>query len=106
MFKWSNIFPGSSGSQSFMNKDSDSSEHERRMVELCAVSEQEAIKALSSSLKGLSAEEAERRLDEYGANELAHAKELGLWGDIFRSFQSPLVVNNLVIPAAAPVVWW
>src|ERR1039457_3880534 len=104
MFKWSNIFPGSSGSQSLTNKDSGSSEHERRMVELCAVSEQEAIKALHSTPKGLSAEEAERRLDKYGANELAHAKELGFWGDIFRRCKSPLVVQLLVIAALAGLI--
>ena len=49
-------------------------------LRLCAVSEQEAIEKLKSSAKGLSAEEAERRLDKYGANELAHAKQLGFWG--------------------------
>ncbi len=71
------------------------------MVELCAVSTQEAIEALNSTPRGLSSEEAERRLNEYGANELAHAKQLGFWGDIFRRCKSPLVVQLLVIAALA-----
>ena len=101
MFKLSNIFPSRSDARSALNKGADSSEYERRMVELCAVSAQEAIEALNSTPRGLSPEEAERRLNEYGANELAHAKKLGFWGDIFRRCKSPLVVQLLVIAALA-----
>lgn len=101
MFKLSNIFSSRSDTQSVPNKNADSSEYERRMVELCAVSVQEAIEALGSTPKGLSTKEAERRLDKYGANELAHAKQLGFWGDIFRRCKSPLVVQLLVIAALA-----
>ena len=104
MFKLSNIFPSRSAAQSASSKGADSSEHERRMVELCAVSVQEAIKALNSTPKGLSTEEAERRLDKYGANELAHAKQLGFWGDIFRRCKSPLVIQLLAIAAIAGVI--
>jgi Mg2+-importing ATPase len=71
------------------------------MVELCAVSEQEAIEKLKSSVTGLSEEEAEKRLNKYGANELAHTKELGFWADIFRRCKSPLVIQLLVIAAIA-----
>ena len=104
MVKLSNIFPSRSAAQSASSKGADSSEHERRMVELCAVSVQEAIKALNSTPKGLSTEEAERRLDKYGANELAHAKQLGFWGDIFRRCKSPLVIQLLAIAAIAGVI--
>ncbi|WP_319585848.1 magnesium-translocating P-type ATPase [uncultured Desulfobulbus sp.] len=101
MFKLSNIFSSRSDARSVLDKGTDSSEYERRMVELCAVSTQEAIEALNSTPRGLSSEEAERRLNEYGANELAHAKQLGFWGDIFRRCKSPLVVQLLVIAALA-----
>jgi Mg2+-importing ATPase len=104
MFMFSNLFPGRTDSQTMTNKGTDASEHERRMVELCAVSEQEAIETLKSSLKGLTSEEAERRLGQYGANELAHAKQLGFWGDIFRRCKSPLVIQLLVIAAVAGVI--
>jgi Mg2+-importing ATPase len=104
MSKFSDFFSGRSGSQAPIIKGEDSSAHERRMVEMCAVSELEAIEALKSTRRGLSAEEAERRLDKYGANELAHAKQLGLWGDILRRCKSPLVVQLLVISALAGII--
>ncbi len=104
MFMFSNLFPGRTEAPVTPNKGVDAGENERRMVELCAVSEQEAIEKLNSSPKGLSAEEAERRLGQYGANELAHAKQLGFWGDIFRRCKSPLVVQLLVIAAVAGVI--
>jgi Mg2+-importing ATPase len=104
MFMFSNLFPGRTDASATPNKGVDASENERRMVELCAISEQEAIEKLNSSLKGLSAEEAERRLSKYGANELAHAKQLGFWGDIFRRCKSPLVVQLLVIAAVSGVI--
>ena len=84
-----------------MNKSPNASEHEHRMVEVCSVSGQEAIESLNSSPNGLSTEEAKRRLDKYGANELAHAKQLGFWGDIFRRCKSPLVIQLLTIAAIA-----
>ena len=99
-----NLIPGRSETPITPNKRSDASEHERRMVELCAVSEQEAIEKLNTSLKGLSEEEAEHRLDKYGANELAHSKELGFWADIFRRCKSPLVIQLLVIAAIAGII--
>jgi len=104
MLMFSNLFPGRTDAPTTPNKGVDAAENERRMVELCAVSEQEAVEKLNSSLKGLSAEEAERRLGKYGANELAHAKQLGFWGDIFRRCKSPLVVQLLVIAAVSGAI--
>jgi len=104
MFKIFKMFSGSSESQAATGRGADASEYERRMVELCAASELEAIERLQSSPRGLSTKEAERRLDKYGANELAHAKELGFWGDILRRCKSPLVIQLLVIAAIAGVI--
>jgi Mg2+-importing ATPase len=101
MFRISNIFPVRSAGQPAKNKIARSGEDELRLVHLCAVSKQKALEALGSTLKGLSAEEADRRLGEYGANELVHAKQLGFWGDILRRCKSPLVVQLLVIAAIA-----
>lgn len=104
MIMFSNFILGRTETATTASKMSDSSEHERRMVELCAVSELEAIVALKSTPKGLTAEEAENRLDKYGANELAHSKELGFWADIFRRCKSPLVIQLLVIAAIAGII--
>ena len=104
MFKFSDIFPVRSGRQSAVRKALDASEHERRLVDICSVSLKEALKALETSPKGLSAEETERRLEEYGANELAHAKHVGFWGDILNRCKSPLVIQLLVIAAVSGAI--
>jgi Mg2+-importing ATPase len=104
MILFSNLIPGRTETPGTPNKRLDASEHERLMVELCAVSEQEAIEKLKTSVMGLSEEEAEHRLDKYGANELAHSEELGFWADIFRRCKSPLVIQLLVIAAIAGII--
>ena len=104
MITFSNLISGPTTPQATTNQGANASENERRMVELCAASEQEAIDKLKSASNGLTAEEAERRLGKYGANELAHAKELGFWGDIFRRCKSPLVIQLLVIAAIAGAI--
>ncbi|HJV67150.1 MAG TPA: magnesium-translocating P-type ATPase [Geomonas sp.] len=76
-------------------------EHERRLLDICSLSAREALLELSSSLKGLSSAEAEGRLDRYGNNELAHAREPGFLSDILRRCRSPLVVQLLIIAAVS-----
>ncbi len=71
--------------------------HERRFVELCALPAGEALGEIGSCPLGLSPEEAERRLDEHGPNELSRAKRQGFLADIVERCKSPLVVQLLVI---------
>ncbi|HOF38615.1 MAG TPA: magnesium-translocating P-type ATPase [Candidatus Hydrogenedentes bacterium] len=71
--------------------------HERRLVQLCTVPVREAVATLESSLRGLSGEEAEQRLDAFGPNELTHLQPLGFWGDLLRHFKNPLVLQLLII---------
>ncbi len=54
-------------------------------------STEEVLDALRSSEKGLSKEEAERRLKEYGPNKLPEGKVDGLPIIFLRQFQSPLI---------------
>jgi Mg2+-importing ATPase len=70
---------------------------ERRLMELCTAPVQTALGTLKSSLQGLSSDEASRRLDEYGPNELSHLRRLGFWADVFHRMRSPLVVQLLII---------
>jgi Mg2+-importing ATPase len=76
-------------------------EHERRLMDLCSVPVEDALNGLNASPKGLDSEEAERRLDEYGSNELAHARRLGFWGDILHRCKSPLVIQLLIIASVS-----
>ncbi len=73
------------------------SENESLLVEICSLKVQDALLKLNSDIKGLSTDEAEKRLDEYGLNELAHSKTLGFWADIFNRCKSPLVIQLLII---------
>jgi len=79
-------------------------DHERQLAELCTVPIKEALGTLKATLRGLSAEEAERRLDEYGPNELSHLKRLGFWADMFHRLKSPLVVQLLVIVLVSSLI--
>ena len=82
----------------------DASEHERRLRELCALPVQDVLEALDSRMQGLSADEADHRLDACGPNELSHARRLGFWGDILHRCKSPLVIQLLLIAAISGAI--
>jgi Mg2+-importing ATPase len=77
---------------------------EQRLMDICRLSYQETINELKTQENGLSSEEAEKRLDEYGKNELAHTKKIGIIQDIYNRFKSPLVVQLLVIAIVSGVM--
>ena len=80
------------------------SEDERRLIDLCATPANEVLAALETTSLGLTDEEVGRRLERYGPNEMAQAKSLGFWSDIFRRCKSPLVVQLLVIAVISGVI--
>jgi Mg2+-importing ATPase len=80
------------------------SENERRLVSLCSQPAAEALAALSTTPRGLTSEEAARRLTEYGPNELSRSKNLGFWADIFQRCRSPLVVQLLIIAIVSGLI--
>ncbi len=79
-------------------------EDERHLVSLCSKPAAEALAALGTTAKGLSSEEAERRREVYGPNELARGKHLGFWADIFQRCRSPLVIQLLIIAAVSGLI--
>jgi P-type Mg2+ transporter len=80
------------------------SEQEKLLIDICRSNTQEAITKLNTNLHGLTSEEAENRLDEYGRNELAHTKTLGFWGDMFNRIKSPLVIQLLAIAMVSGII--
>lgn len=54
---------------------------------------------------GLSSEEAKRRLDKFGPNELASAPPVPKWKKFLRQFQDPLVYLLLAATAISLVAW-
>jgi Mg2+-importing ATPase len=79
-------------------------ENERRLVTVCALPAAEALAALETTARGLTSEEAARRRDQYGPNELSRSKQLGFWADIFQRGRSPLVVQLLIIAVVSGVI--
>ena len=82
----------------------EASEHERRLIDVCVVPARDALAALDTRFRGLNSEEAEKRLDEYGPNELSHARRLGFWADVFQRCRSPLVIQLLIIASISGII--
>ena len=79
-------------------------DHERRLIDLCAMPAGKALAVLETTGRGLTADEAEHRLDEYGLNELSHLKRLSFFADMVHRFTSPLVVQLLVIALVSAII--
>ena len=62
------------------------------MVDYYALNISEAIKSLKSSEKGLTKEEAEKRLEEFGYNELQKGKRLTALGIFLNQFKNALIL--------------
>jgi Mg2+-importing ATPase len=80
------------------------SEREGRLLQLCRMPIRDVLAALESDTQGLSAEEAERRLDENGPNELAQQQQLSVWADLFHRCKSPLVIQLLIIAGVSALI--
>jgi len=66
----------------------------------------EALDALGADVRqGLSAEEARRRLERHGRNELAAQKPPPAWRKILAQFNDPLVLLLLVAAAISGALW-
>ena len=73
------------------------SEDEKRLVELCHATSEEALKALGVSENGLSTDEVEHGRDRFGYNLLSHKAEKGVLMDLLERCKNPLVIQLLVI---------
>jgi len=73
------------------------SHYEQRLIELCCLPLNETLARLETSFKGLTGEQAEERLNEFGPNELTSRKKLSFWADIWHRLKSPLVIQLLAI---------
>lgn len=80
------------------------SEEESRLISLCTTPVERAFAELESSSEGLSDKEADRRLSEFGRNEISQLKQLGFWEDMVGRFKSPLVIQLLVIAIVSAIV--
>ncbi len=79
-------------------------QHEKELIEICSLSAAEALAKLETSPEGLSSKEAERRLEEFGPNELSRQKRRGFWAEMLERFKSPLVIQLLIIGAVSGAI--
>jgi P-type Mg2+ transporter len=80
------------------------SEDERRLFNISAIPVAKVFEALNTSEQGLNEEEVEARLDEYGPNEMDHARHRGFFSDVFERCKSPLVIQLLFIAIVSGVI--
>src|SRR5208283_3656695 len=72
---------------------------EKNMRDLCSFSVDEILNKLGSDKNGLSQDEADDRLKEYGLNILAAKKRYNVLFDILNRFRHPLVILLMLIGA-------
>ena len=65
---------------------------------------EEVLEALETSIKGLTREEADRRLDEYGKNELTAKLEVPRWLLFLSQFKDLLVIVLIVAAVISFVI--
>ncbi|MGC9065423.1 MAG: magnesium-translocating P-type ATPase [Candidatus Ratteibacteria bacterium] len=70
---------------------------EAGITEFVGLTQEQILSRLNTSLKGLSDEEAEQRLQEYGFNELFKPKKHSIIFQIASKFLNPLVIVLLII---------
>ena len=77
---------------------------EKKLIDLCSWSVDDACSDLETSLQGLTAKEAEHRLSEYGPNEFSVSGKNSFFTDIFERIKSPLVIQLLVIATVSAII--
>ncbi len=92
------------GSNSQFPAPNSSNYHEDQLSALCTAPIQEALLTLNTTLQGLTAEAAEKRLDKFGPNELSHLKRLGFFADMAHRMRSPLVIQLVVIALVSGII--
>ncbi len=69
-----------------------------------ALDAHEALRELDSTIHGLNSDEAARRLEEFGPNELATGSRVSPWSILFEQFKNVLVIILLIATALSAVL--
>ncbi|NMC65196.1 MAG: magnesium-translocating P-type ATPase [Acidobacteria bacterium] len=101
---WSHLLNNKAEPQKRAELIRDFSQYEHRLIELCSQSLTDALGQLQASLQGLTTEQADDRLNEFGPNELSSKKKLNFWADIGRRLKSPLVIQLLAIAVISAII--
>jgi Mg2+-importing ATPase len=99
-----NSRPFSAAASSAKNKPQRPGDNEQRLLSGCIGSPEAMAADLGVSLHGLTAQEAEKRLHQFGPNELTSTRRMSVLVDICHRLKSPLVVQLLVIALVSAVI--
>lgn len=69
----------------------------KKLVEICEKSPEDVLGFMGVGEGGLSTEQMEKALEEFGPNDLSRRKELGFFGEILSRCRNPLVIQLLLI---------
>ena len=73
------------------------SEHEKKLLEICRLSTEDALKNLEVTENGLTDDEVETAREEFGPNNLGSKKQTGVVMELLQRCRNPLVIQLLVI---------
>src|SRR5512135_1280272 len=73
----------------------------QRLLEVARVEPYEVLRSLRTAPTGLTADEVERRLEEYGPNVVAEERRLGVLRLLGRAVMNPLVILLSVLAAVS-----
>lgn len=79
------------------SSSSDKVQYTQIFQELCLLPLEQVFARFNSSAKGLTSQQAQINLNEYGPNEPTTKIKLNFWADMFRRLKSPLVLQLLAI---------
>jgi len=79
-------------------------EHEQRLLSLCKMTADQAMRELSAPVGGLSDDEVARRRATYGANAAGQRHQAGFLLDILSRFCNPLAIQLLIIAGVSAVM--
>ena len=74
---------------------------EQRLIEICSMTPEEALKSLSTTDQGLHKSQVESLQEEFGPNEISRERKANFFLEILRRFANPLVVLLLIICAVS-----
>lgn len=80
------------------------SESEKKFIQSCLLSSDEALAFLNSSEAGLNKEQVQASLEQSGPNDLGHKAEQSFFQEILTRCKNPLVIQLLIICGASMIM--
>jgi len=74
---------------------------DRRFLDICGLTAEDAATAMSASLNGLTADRAAALLEEFGRNEISRQHKSGFLHEIWSRLKNPLVIQLFIIAAVS-----